>query len=211
MRNIYLHGSLGDKYGRRFKLAVETAGEAIRALSANFPGFARDLYDGAWHVVRGTAKKGVALDERDVGGLRLGKGDLHFYPVVAGSKNNGGFLKVILGAALVGAAFAFSGGALLTPIAGGAMFGATYGNMAMLGVAVALSGVSSLLSSEEKGKQENENSFTMNGPGTSYNQGLPVSLCYGEGLFSTHMISGGVDIENLLGGGKTVGSKGGKK
>lgn len=214
MRNIYLHGSLGEKYGKEFRLSVTTAGEAIRALSANFPQFMKDLREGAWHVVRGKdVDDGLALDEGQVASFRLGKGDLHIVPFIAGSKR-GGLLKVILGVVLIGAAFAFTGGALAAPIAGGALGGITGTQVALFGAAVALAGVSSLLAPEEKAEEEDgSNSFTMSGPGNTYDQGNPVPLVYGEVITGGQLISGGIDIERIAvtgNGGGSVGS-GGKK
>lgn len=216
MRNIYLHGSLATKYGNEFRLNVTTAGEAVRALSANFPGFMADIREGAWHVVRGDdIDNGLSLDEKQVAGFRLGKGDLHIVPFVAGSKR-GGLLKVILGVVLIGAAFALTGGALATSIgAAGTMLGGVTGTqVALFGAAVALAGVSSLLAPEEKADEEDgSNSFTMSGPGNTYDQGNPVPLVYGEVITGGQLISGGIDIERIKvtgSGGGSVGS-GGKK
>lgn len=214
LRKVYLHGKLGKTYGREFALDVTTAGEAIRALAANFPSFMKDIRDGAWHIVRGSSpKRGMELDEGEVASLRLGSGDLHIVPHVAGAKNNNGLLKVILGVVLIGAAFAFTGGALAAPIANGALGGITGTQVALFGAAVALAGVSSLISPEKKEEEKDgSNSFTTAGPGNTYDQGNPVPLVYGEVITGGVMISGGVDVERIAvtgTGGGTVGS--GKK
>lgn len=95
LRTIHLHGALGKKYGESFKLDVQTAGEAIRALNANFPTFMKDIREGAWHIVRGEdVDSGMDLDEQQIAEFRLGKGDLHIVPFIAGSKR-GGLLKVM--------------------------------------------------------------------------------------------------------------------
>lgn len=216
LRTIHLHGALGKKYGESFKLDVQTAGEAIRALNANFPTFMKDIREGAWHVVRGRdVDSGMGLDEDQITELRLGKGDLHIVPFIAGSKR-GGLLKVILGVVLVGAAFALTAGAGLSSAIGlgGVNLGITGTQAAMLGAAVALAGVSSLLTPEQKAEEEDgSNSFTTSGPGNTHNQGNPVPLVYGEVITGGHLISGGVDIERIAvtgSGGGSVGS-GGKK
>jgi predicted phage tail protein len=202
MRKVILHGSLGDKYGKEFSLDVRTAGEAVRALAANFPMFMKDLREGAWHVVRG---------------LRLGKGALHIAPFIAGSKR-GGLLKVVLGVVLIGAAFAFTGGALAGAIGAGTAMGSlgiTGTQVALFGAAVALAGVSSLLAPEEKAKEEDgSQSFTMTGPGNTSDQGAPVPLVYGEVITGGVLISGGIDIEQIAvtgDGGGSVGGGGSKK
>lgn len=200
MRKIILHGSLGDKYGKEFNLDVATAGEAVRALATNFPEFMKDIREGAWHVVRGkSVDKGLSLDEDQLTSFRLGKGDLHIVPFVAGSKR-GGLLKIILGVVLIGAAFLFTGGALATPILGGTgiLGGVTGTSVALFGAAMALAGVSSLLSPEEKAEDaDKQNSFTMSGPGNTYDQGNPVPLVYGEVITGGVLVSGGIDIERI--------------
>jgi len=213
LRKIHLHGALGAKYGKVFELDVKTAGEAIRAIGANFPEFLKDLRDGAWHVVRGkTVKNGLDLDEHQVAGFRLGQGALHILPYVAGSKR-GGLLKIILGAVLIGAAFLFTGGALAQPIiAGGGIFGGITGTqVALFGAALAIAGVSTMLSPEEKSKDGDENSFTFGGPGNNYDQGNPVPLVYGRVITGGQMISGGIDIERIAVSGSGGGSVGGGK
>lgn len=216
MRKVILHGKLGKKYGKEFSLEVNTAGEAIRALSANFPGFMQDIRDGAWHLIRGKkVKGGMDLDETQIAGFNLGKGDLHIMPYVAGSKR-GGLLKIVLGVVLIGAAFALTAGAGLASAisVGGASLGITGTQVALFGAAVALAGISSLLAPEEKADEEDgSESFTSAGPGSTTNQGAPVPLVYGEVITGGVLISGGVDIERIAvtgSGGGSVGS-GGKK
>jgi predicted phage tail protein len=219
MRKVHLHGALGKKYGKVFELEVRTAGEAIRALAANFPKFLKDIRAGSWHVVRGEkVDKGLDLGRDDISGFNLGKGDLHIVPVVAGSKR-AGLLKVVLGAVLIGAAFVLTAGAaagLAAPILGGGglLGGITGTNLALFGAAMALAGVSSLLTPEEKKKEDSDDSsFTMTGPGNTADQGVPVPLVYGEVITGGVMVSGGYDVERIAvtgNGGGSVGS-GGKK
>lgn len=197
MRKIHLHGTL-SKYTPVIELDVQTAGEAVRALNANFPGFVTDLRAGEWHVIRGDQILGEYLDSVECGALRLGAADLHFVPAVTGAKTGGGALKTVLGVALVGAAFAFSGGALAAPIVFGSLStGLAYGNLAMIGVGMALSGVSQLLAPEDSSKKDTQSSFIFNGPGNAYEQGSPVPLVYGEVICGGVLVSGGLDIEAI--------------
>ncbi|MBX4911372.1 tail assembly protein [Rhizobium bangladeshense] len=196
MRKVYLHGELGARFGYEFDMEVETAAEAVRALCVNLRGFEQVMRAGEFHVVRGKElDKGRDLDLELCSTYRLGKAPLHIAPYIAGSKR-GGFLKIVLGVALVGAAFLFSGGALAAPIAGGALGGVTYGNMAILGVALAVSGVSQMLASEEK-EEKNEDSYLLSGPGNTYEQGGALPLVYGEVITGGVLVSAGVDIEQL--------------
>lgn len=223
MRSVHLHGKLGEDFGKVHQLDVRTAAEAVRALIANYPEITGPLRDGAWHIIRGDVASGMDLDEQDLLDFKLGKADLHIVPAIVGAKEEGGsgLLKIVLGVALVGAAFAFSGGALATPIMStGLLSNVTWGNMAMIGAAVALAGVSQLLSPEENSSDENDASFLMSGPNNVGGQGSPVPLVYGELIAGTIPISAGITIENVpigssgdsgKGSSGLFGSKGGGK
>lgn len=198
MRKIYLHGILAEKYGECFELEVATAAEAVRALATNFPGITKDFEAGSWHVVRGDdIDRGMSLGEDDLAAFKLGAGALHFVPVVAGSKRSG-LLKIILGVALVG--FGFFMGGFAAPIFGGTglLGGMTYGHMMIFGAAMALGGAAQLLAPENKDSDtDKESSFTMSGPGNTYDQGYPVPLVYGEVITGSVLISAGVDVEKI--------------
>lgn len=202
MRKVYLYGHLAEQFGPMFELSVLTAGEALRALSANFPTFVGAMKEGSYEVIRGEPSefKGLWIGLEDVNEFKLGQADLHIVPCVTGSKNSGGIIKVVLGVALIGAALFFSGGALAAPIMGGGglLGGFTYGNLAMIGLSLALAGVSQLLTPKQKTEEgKNDESFTISGPGNAYDQGNPIPLIYGEGIFGSQLISGGIDIENI--------------
>lgn len=195
-RKVYLYGKLAKRVGRVIELAVDTAGEAIRAIICNFPEFEADMRVGSYHVVRGPKRNtGHSLDLDQVRDLQLGKADIHIFPRVAGSKNSGGLLKTLLGVALVGVALFMGVGA---PLLGGLGIGATWGNVAMIGAGLALYGASTFLAGEQDGKEKKTESFTMTGPSNSYNQGMPVPIVYGRSMVGTQLISAGLDIEQLI-------------
>lgn len=203
LRKIHLYGSLKDEFGPTFEFDVETAGEAIRALISNFPSFAEIMEKNSYSLIRGDYETGIELDLDEINTFRLGKGDLHIVPVVKGSgggRRTGGFAKVLIGLAIVGASIFTAGGAsaalLAQPIAGGAMWGMTYGNLAMMGGALAIAGVASLLSSPEA-TDKKDDSFMLSGPTSVYDQGSPVPIIYGEVITGGVAISGGIDIENI--------------
>lgn len=194
MRKVHLHGSL-TKYGTVIELDVMTASEAIAALRANFPGFLGDLASGSWVILRGDPESGMVLDEDAVKEMRLGNADLHIMPEVIGAKNGNGVLKAILGVTLI----AISGGSaafLANPIIAGA--GATWGNaIGQMGLAMALSGVSSMLAPESASADE-EKSYTFSGPTSSYGEGQAVQIVYGGPIITGGMlISAGIDADGL--------------
>ncbi|MEZ2406933.1 hypothetical protein AB6806_08960 [Bosea sp. RCC_152_1] len=210
-RNVILHGRLGDEFGKSFRFNVETAGEAIRALNANFPDkFMAALREGSYNIVRGDVENGMGLDENNINAFKLGRADLHIIPVVEGSAGRGGKggggVKAILGVALVGVAIFMSGGLAGGGLAalGGEAFkiGAmsiTWGNLATVGVAVALMGASSMLTPKEKPKEETkrDDSFSFSGPINVNEQGNPIPLIYGRVVTGGQPISSGIDIEDI--------------
>lgn len=139
LRTIRLHGALGARFGRVFRLAVASPAEAVRALSAQLPGFRAAVEAGAWRVYRGPRKAGRDLSEQE---LRLGLGaaerEVHFVPAVAGAKQ-GGLGKVILGTLLVAASFIVPPAGVfgVAALSGSAVFG--------LGLSLGLAGLSQAL------------------------------------------------------------------
>lgn len=206
-RTIHLHGALGTEFGESFRFAVETAGEAIRAFNANFPGrFIEALREGSFHVIRGNPETGMPLEEDHINGFRLGNADLHIIPAIEGSSSRGkGGIKAIIGVALIGVAIFASGG-----LAGGGLLagmgapafgisGVTYGSIATFGAALALMGASQMLSPKEKPTEETkrDDSFAFSGPINTNDQGNPVPLIYGRVMTGGMPISSGIDIEDI--------------
>lgn len=193
LRTLHLHGKLGKDFGRTHQLAIATAGEAIRAMCANHPSFLEEVRQGSYRLVRGDLDKGIDLDVGDVNTFKLGNAELHIVPQLEGAKTGSNTGKMIAGAVLIGAAVFFSGGALAAPLLGGLT---TWGNIALLGGAMLLSGISSAKAGETK-STANDASFAFSGPGNIYEQGSPVPLVYGEVITGSVMISGGIDIEEI--------------
>ncbi|MDE4297080.1 hypothetical protein PXK56_17985 [Phaeobacter gallaeciensis] len=198
MRKIHLHGALA-KHGKVFELEVLTAGEAVVALCSNLPGIMADLRGGSWVVLRGDPETGLCLDEEMVAGMRLGDADLHIMPEVAGAKNGNGLLKTIIGVTLIAASFG-SAAFLAAPISSTLLGATTWGNaIGQLGLAMTLSGVSTMLAPEQEtaASADNDKSFTLTGPVSAYGQGHAIQIVYGEVITGGMLISGGVDADGL--------------
>lgn len=199
MRSIHLHGRLKKEFGPTHRFDVETAGEALRALNCAYPGkFVGALKDGAFKIMRGDRFNGMSLDLDLVNELRLGAADLHIMPVAAGAANGKGTTKIILGSALIGGAIFLSGGTLAAPLSAG--LGVTWGNIATVGLGIALAGASTLLSkasTETAQNTANDTSFMTNGPGATGQQGSALPLIYGETMATPIQISIDADIEDI--------------
>jgi predicted phage tail protein len=204
LRTIHLHGSLKKEFGASFRFDVATAAEALRAMNCAFPGkFVKALQAGSFKLVRGAFRTGTALDMELITSLKLGSADLHLIPVAKGaSQTTKGTTKVVLGAALVGTAIFMSGGTLAAPLSGMSaaipgMMGITYGNIAMVGLAVTLAGVSTLLTKPVVNQASNTVDVGNGNIGNSGGQGNAVPVIYGEVLTGSVPISVYSTIEDI--------------
>nr|ELJ0613371.1 tail assembly protein [Escherichia coli] len=109
LARICLHGDL-QRFGRRLSLYVNTAAEAIRALSMQMPGFRRQMNEGWYQIrIRGedTAPEAVYARLHE----QLGEGTIiHIVPRLAGAGKGG--LQIVLGAAAIVGSF-FTAGATM--------------------------------------------------------------------------------------------------
>ncbi|TAI63447.1 tail assembly protein, partial [Bradyrhizobium sp. Leo170] len=201
VRTIHLHGRLGKQFGKSHRFAVATAGEAMRALNCAFPGeFVKALQTGSFKVVRGDKRSGMHLTEIEtINGFNLGAADLHIIPVAKGAGNGKGIAKTILGVALIGGAIFLSGGTLAAPLSLGSVTvpGMSWGNIAALGLGITLAGASSLLSAPSDASTDEKQSYNLNGPSNTGNQGDPIPLIYGRTIAASVNVSFDADIEDM--------------
>lgn len=196
MKTVILNGQLGKLFGRRHRFDVATAGEAVRALCANFPGFERHMMEtpnvGYRVKLHDAPLQDIKELHHPVGGRTI-----TITPVVSGAGR--GLGQILLGAALIAAAvfnpLAFYGGsALLTGFAGQIAFS--------MGVSLALGGVAQLLAPSPKSnapaeRPENMPSYIFNGPVNTTAQGQPVPIGYGRLVVGGATISGGLNTEEI--------------
>lgn len=207
LRTIHLHGKLKKQFGASHRFDVATAGEALRALNCAFPGkFVGALQTGSFKLVRGAKATGINLsgDMNLINELKLGAADLHLIPSPIGAANTKGVAKTVLGVALIGGAIFMSGGTLAAPL--GMMsnavisgVGITWGNIATIGLGVALAGASTLLAQPAPTPRDTEAdaSKTISGSAGSGGQGYPIQLIYGETLVPGVVVSFDSDIEQV--------------
>lgn len=203
MTQVILHGRLAEEFptasspaGRAiYMFDLSTPAEAVRALALAHPGkFLQALAIGEYRFVRGDfdperGDGGIDLPPEMFAMQAVGK-PLHLVPVLAGAKR-GGAVKVVLGVALIAAAaaaVAAGPGAGFAGVAWGGEVGAlglTYGNLAGMGVSMALNGAATMLSPQPKAPKSFETadrrpSFLFQGPVTTIEQGGTVPVIYGR-------------------------------
>lgn len=196
LRTVRLYGQLGSRFGRSFRLAVNSPAEAVRALCAILPGFQQ-------YLTR-ASEKGVGfavfLGKQNLTKEQLqdppGNEDIRIAPVLMGSKR-GGVLQVIVGIILVIVgtySSIFSAGGT-SPLIG-------------MGWSMIVGGVMQMLAPQPRGlasqdSAENRPSYSMNGTVNTQAQGNPVPVAYGghdsKGmLVGSAVISGGIMAEDQL-------------
>lgn len=212
LRRIKVYGQLAKFLGRRvFKAEVASAAEAVRFLLANFPHLQAHMADQHYRVTVGTYD--LSTDElHDPAGQQ----EIKFVPVLVGAGGATG--KILAGVGLIAAAIVFGpavGGFLGMglSVGGGAVTGAIGGVAAGLigsiGVALALGGVSQLLTPVPQaasmgtvGKdsdQDPRKSYSFSGIQNTSRQNLPLPVIYGETIVGSITISAGVDIAAVKG------------
>ena len=205
MKKILLLGELGKKFGRDLRLDVKSPAEAIRALCANFPEFEKHMFESE----KNNVGYRLVVGKQDIGIDQLhdpaGKQAIKIVPVIAGAGGNG-FVNILIGGAIIAAAF-MTGGASLAATGmfgfGTALTTTTLGSIALgVGASLILSGVSQMLSptpsaSEPSERPENQPSYVFNGAVNTTAQGQPVPIGYGRMIVGSAVISAGITTEEI--------------
>lgn len=186
MTTIKLSGSLARQFGRihRFLLGTGDVREAVKAIDANHPGFARALANAhaqglEYAVFRN--RRNIGEQELEMGGAR----EIRIVPVLRGSKR-GGVLQTVLGAVLVVV---------------GAMFAQTWA--VQIGAGLMLGGVTQMMSPQPKGLStsagpENMPSYAFGSARNTTASGNPVPFCAGDRRWGGAIISAGIYAEDQL-------------
>lgn len=199
LRTIRLYGWLGARFGRVHRFVCTDTAGAIRALCQMVPGFQAALFESKDKGIGYACFVGKENIAEEGLAYPVGMDDIRIAPVIQGSGRGGAF-QIILGAALVAAAF-FTGGATLAA-SGAIAFSGVAGQMAfMLGVGMILGGVTQLLTKQQTGlsgvnSPDNGASYNFNGPVNVTAQGNPVPLLYGEMTTGSVTVSGDMYSED---------------
>ncbi|WP_432592814.1 tail assembly protein [Stenotrophomonas maltophilia] len=188
MRTVRLYGQLGSRFGRSFRLAVNSPAEAIRALCAVRPGFQQYLAQAKENGMGFSVFIGKQNLTKDQLQDPPGGEDIRIAPVLLGSKR-GGVLNVILGVVLIVVGVYTSNA-----------------NLVIQGAVMVIGGVAQMLGPQPKGlgsqdSAENRPNYSMNGTVNTQAQGNPVPVAYGghdtKGmLVGSAVISGGIQAED---------------
>ena len=200
LRKLKLDGELAKFVGHKeFEIQVDSLAKAVSFLVNNFPQVEKYMNPQYYQVKVGN----YAVNKEEIH-HPIGQEDIHIVPVISGA--GGGMRKVLLGAALIGIAFA-TGGASLT--SSGLVFeasrlGGAYLAQAFVytGAFLVLNGVSEMLfplpkPKEFKSEQDPQLSFSFSGTQNTSRAGTPVPIVYGEIITGSVVISGAVDTQQV--------------
>ncbi|MEN5285743.1 tail assembly protein [Stenotrophomonas lactitubi] len=190
LRTVRLYGQLGSRFGRSFRLAVNSPAEAVRALCAILPGFQQYLSRAKENGMAFAVFVGKQNLTKDQLQDPPGQEDIRIAPVLLGSKR-GGVLNIIMGVVLI--------------VVG--VYTQNY-NLVIQGAVMVVGGVVQMLGPQPKGlgsqdSAENRPNYSMNGTVNTQAQGNPVPVAYGghdaKGmLVGSAVISGGILAEDQL-------------
>lgn len=205
VRTVVLHGALKKEFGSSFRVVGDTLPLLCRGINSQKEGFLDALRSGYYKVkVNGR----YLSKEEAMMHISSKVKRIDITPHVGGSSGAG---KAIVGAIIIGFAIVASGGTLAAPLAamGTTAFGfagaaVTWGNIALLGLAIGAAGVSMMMSPMPEGNAagagaEQRASFLFNGATNVNEQGGPVPVVYGRMRVGSTRISVDASVEEVPG------------
>lgn len=195
MKTIKLYGILAKKFGKEFHLAVDNTREAVRALSIQLPGFEKFMIHAHEHGLAFA----VFQDKRNIGETELAMNTdakvIKIVPRVIGA-GGGGIFQVVLGVAMIAAAF-ITGGASI------AALGALQGALVGAGVGMLVGGISMMLmpkidTTQDQNEDGNKANNGFGGAVTTVAQGNPVPVLRGRREIGGFIVSAGQYPEDQM-------------
>ena len=209
MRNVYLEGELGEKYGKKLRIRADTIEQVFKCLDGNFSDFRSYLMECHSNDIGFTFYVGdAALTSEKELFLRFREGDMVITPQPIGAKSGFAKFLTVVAAIVIIAATAGAGAAAVpgTTAAGGAATGATgaatgatgaatgatgaaggtaaggFGAAAAkgLGIALASIGIQKLLMPDPATDTQQDSSYLFQGSSHNMVEGDPVPVLYGE-------------------------------
>ena len=193
LKTIRLYGILAKKFGKEFRLDVESTSEAMRALSVQVPGFEYFML----HAHERGLEFAVFQDKQNISESELGMSTsakvIKIVPRVIGA---GGAFQAILGAVMVVAGIVITAATL----GGGSPLG-----MALIGAGAGMlvGGIAQMLmpkldTTQDQNQDGNKANKGFGGAVTTIAQGNPVPVLYGQREVGGFIASAGQYPEDLM-------------
>ncbi len=193
LSKIKLYGELAEFCGGEvFEAEVNSVGQAMSFLIANFKGVEGHVAKNKYHVFADDWN----LNEDELN-LPTGKSEISIVPIVAGSTGNN-FFNILAGVALIAATGGIGAGFGSQAIFG---VGALGSFAAKVGATLVLGGIYQMLNPVEEIpeiEQDPKNSFAFSGLTQTSRAGVCVSLIYGQEIMvGSVLISSSVDTNQV--------------
>ena len=189
-KTIRFHGVLREKFGKEWRLEVNSVQDAIRLLAVQIEGLEQFLLNAHHNGLRFSIfiDKRQTLSEKEVD-MNLGTELIRIVPIVEGA--GGGLLQTVLGVVMLGVGvFTFGVGTAV----GMALIGAGAG-MFVGGIAQMLMPKTTTQDANSDGNRANHG---FGSAVTTVAQGNPVAILYGEREVGGFIISAGQYPEDQL-------------
>ncbi|MBR0573677.1 MULTISPECIES: tail assembly protein [Pasteurellaceae] len=193
MATVMFYGDLREKFGTKFKLDVESAGEAVRALTNQIKGLRQHLQNGGYYIR--VAKKSVEENaiKKDFKQCLNHNDVIHIVPEISGA---GKFGQIIVGAALIVAAF-YTGGASM------GLWGTMSTGLFTAGVGMLLGGVTQMLMKPPKMDMNSQSaemskSSAFGNLGNRAAEGGCVPIIYGRVRVGSKVISQSLESYSIV-------------
>ena len=197
LRKVKLYGELAKFLGQKtFEAEVYSAAQAIRFLVVNFPQLEAHMADRYYKVSVGDWE----IKEEEIH-YPNGQEDIKIVPIIGGEGGRQGLGRFLLGAAFIGIGIA-SGGAAFGAggFTGVGFLGGATAIVGNIGIALALSGLSQMLTPVENIKEEEQDprrSFNFSGIQNTSRAGVPVPVIYGQTMVGSIVVSANIENEQV--------------
>lgn len=193
-KTIRFHGVLRERFGKEWRLEVNSVKEAMRLLSAQIKGLEHFMLNAHKQGLRFAVftDKRKTISEKEVD-MQTASELIRIVPVVEGAGGDGGLLNTILGAVMIVVGVVmmyFPGTQAMAPSVIGA------------GIGLLVGGIASMLMPKAQTDDANSDGNKANkgfgGAVTTVGQGNPVPILYGQREIGGFIISAGQYPEDQL-------------
>ena len=194
-KTIRFHGVLRERFGKEWRLEVNSVKEAMRLLSVQIQGLEHFMLNAHKQGLRFAifTDKRKTISDKEVD-MDIGAELIRIVPIVEGAGGSG-LIQTVLGVAMVAAAF-FTGGTSM------AAWGALQTGLFGAGIGMAMGGIASMLMPAATTTDQNQDGNKANkgfgGAVTTVAQGNPVPILYGQREIGGFIISAGQYPEDQL-------------
>lgn len=191
-KTIRFHGVLRERFGKEWRLEVNSVKEAMRLLSVQIQGLEHFMLNAHKQGLRFAifTDKRKTISEKEVD-MDIGAELIRIVPIVEGAGGDSGLLNTILGAVLIVAGVAMN---MFTVVSGTPLIGA--------GIGMMVGGIASMLmpkvSTEDSNSDGNKANKGFGGAVTTVAQGNPVPILYGQREIGGFIISAGQYPEDQI-------------